>query len=247
MLKNRRFKKRATAFKLNISDILGGTYHKSKEGSFLDTQYGLKILRTHVMATVVEKFESGNEFTSSNGTKKDYSTLTIDDGTGVIRIKTWQEDTELVKSIDIGDIVDVVGRVREYQEELYIMPETISRIVDPNWELVRELEIIEAKREYPPVNSAPTESEIAERDSKDTYAPGELESSEEIEAKLESKTDLQGILFELIEQYTEDGVAAKDLFEELSEFPKADIKSALTSLIKEGAIYEPKPGQYRRT
>ena len=246
-MKESSFKKRATAFKLNISDILDGTYHKSEEGSFLDTRYGLKILRTHVMATVVEKFESNNEFTSSNETRKRYSTLTIDDGTGVIRIKTWQEDTNLIKSVDVGDIIDVVGRIREYQDELYIMPESISKIVDPNWELVRELEIIEAKRERHPPSSAPIGSEIAEGDSKGTHALGELETAEEVKAETESKTDLQGILFELIEQYREDGVTAKDLFRELSEFPEQDIESALTSLIKEGAIYEPKPGQYRRT
>ncbi|MFX0096469.1 MAG: OB-fold nucleic acid binding domain-containing protein [Candidatus Hodarchaeota archaeon] len=246
-MKRSGFKKRATAFKLNISDIIHGTYHKSEEGSFLDTRYGLKILRAHIMATVIEKFESNNEATPSNESRKDYATLTVDDGTGVIRIKTWQEDTNLIKSISIGDIVDIVGRIREYEEELYLMPEAINKVADPNWELLRELEIIEAKREHLPARPASSKSEIAEEDKKDSYLVGELETKEETDAEIESKVALQGTLFEMIEQYKEDGVAAKDLFQELSEFSKNDIKAALISLIKEGAIYEPRPGYYRRT
>jgi len=246
-LKKSGFKKRATAFKLNISDIICGTYHRSEEGSLLDTRYGLKILRAHIMATVIDKFESNNESTPSDETRKDYATLTVDDGTGVIRIKTWQEDTNLIKSINIGDIVDIVGRIREYEDELYLMPEAINKVADPNWELVRELEIIEAKREYLPARPAPSKSEIAEEDNKDSYIVGELETTEDTKAEIESKVALQGTLFELIEQYRENGVATKDLFQELSKFSKKDIKAALISLIKEGAIYEPKPGYYRRT
>jgi len=246
-LKKPSFKKRATAFKLNISDIIYGTYHKSEEGSFLDTRYGLKILRAHIMATVIEKFESNTESTPSDETRKDYATLTVDDGTGVIRIKTWQEDTSLIKPISIGDIVDIVGRIREYEDELYLLPEAINKVADPNWELVRELEIIESKREYLPARPALSKSEISEGDRKDGYIVGELETTEETKAEIESKVALHGTLFELIEQHREDGVTAKDLFQELSKFSKEDIKAALISLIKEGAIYEPKPGYYRRT
>ncbi|MFX1597448.1 MAG: OB-fold nucleic acid binding domain-containing protein [Promethearchaeota archaeon] len=246
-MKKSSFKKRATAFKLNISDIIYGTYHKSEEGNFLDTRYGLKILRTHIMATVIEKFESNSESTPSDATRKDYATLTVDDGTGVIRIKAWQEDTNLIKSINIGDIIDIVGRIREYEDELYLMPEAINKVVDPNWELVHELEIIEAKREYLPARPAPSKSEMAEEDTKDSYIVRELETTEETKAEMESKVSLQGTLFELVERYRENGVSAEDLFQELSEFSKKDIKGALISLIKEGAIYEPRPGYYRRT
>ncbi|MFX0136239.1 MAG: hypothetical protein ACFFDN_21545 [Candidatus Hodarchaeota archaeon] len=80
--------------------------------------------------------------------KKDYGYLIIDDGTETIRIKVWGDDIRKykVEDLNIGDNVDIIGRVREYNDEIFIMPEIISKISDPNWELLRELEKIELKK-----------------------------------------------------------------------------------------------------
>lgn len=78
---------------------------------------------------------------------RSYGFLIIDDGTETIRVKTWREDVELIEQFDEGDVVDVFGRVREFGEEIYIVPEIIVRVDDPNWEILRELEIINDKLE----------------------------------------------------------------------------------------------------
>jgi len=38
----------------------------------------------------------------------------------------------------VGDLVLVVGRVRKYEDEIYISPEIVKK-VNPNWELVHKL------------------------------------------------------------------------------------------------------------
>ncbi|WXG45595.1 MAG: hypothetical protein WED05_02685 [Candidatus Atabeyarchaeum deiterrae] len=78
--------------------------------------------------------------------KTDYTVITVDDGSGLaIRIKAWGHDTKLLDSFAQGAVIDVIGRVRYGKEEIYIIPEIVKEIEDPNWEIVRELEII---REY---------------------------------------------------------------------------------------------------
>lgn len=78
---------------------------------------------------------------------KSYGFLVLDDGTETIRVKVWKEDVKLIERYSEGDIVDVFGKVREFGEEIYIVPEIVTRIDDPNWEILRELEIIYDKLE----------------------------------------------------------------------------------------------------
>lgn len=92
---------------------------------------GNKIARVRVLATIIDKFvsESG-----------DYATLTLDDTTDTIRCKIFG-NLEIIENIEKGDLVDVIGKIREYNGEIYIQPEIIVKIKDPNFEVLRKLEI----------------------------------------------------------------------------------------------------------
>lgn len=133
---------RPVAYKLNIKDIVSNTVNK-KEGEADSIQFqNLKISRTNVMGTVVQAFVSQNE---------NYMAFTIDDGTETIRCKIWRNDDnsrtmDFVKNLTVGTIVDIVGRIREYNEEKYINPETIVKIDDFNAEIARKLEITKFKK-----------------------------------------------------------------------------------------------------
>lgn len=102
------------------------------------TYDGRNVSRVRVLATIVRKFVNED---------KSYGFLVLDDGTETIRVKTWREDVTLIEKCREGDIVDVFGRVREFGDEIYIVPEIIIRVDDPNWEILRELEIIYDKLE----------------------------------------------------------------------------------------------------
>lgn len=138
-------RKRNVAYKLRIGDIL-----KSKptmnEGKLLFLELGnKKVIRVNVIANVVDKFASIGE--------KKYATLTLDDASGQLRLKSFGDDVALIEQFTQGDTLQIIGLVREYNSELYITPEVIKKI-DPRWLLVRKLEIQKNREAIPVTNMA---------------------------------------------------------------------------------------------
>lgn len=132
-------KKRIPAVKLHIEDIVRGKFVKEEDGRRVFVTLNKRVVsRVRVLGTVVRKFANED---------KSYGFLILDDGTETIRVKVWRENVELIEQFEEGDIVDIFGRVREFGEEIYIVPEIIVKIDDPNWEILRELEIMNDKLE----------------------------------------------------------------------------------------------------
>ncbi len=125
--------------KAYIMELVSGEYVRvPRPGrSFIRLWSGEKVDKVRVMATVVSKFLSNDE---------NYSTLTLDDGTETIRIKGWREDARKMDSFQVGDIVDVIASVREYDGEIYLSPLAMNRVGDPNFEPLRELEIFKLRK-----------------------------------------------------------------------------------------------------
>ena len=106
--------KRMTAKKVRIYNIINGQWVKKEgmEPSYVQTTYGDQLSRVRVMGTIVSKFvaEDGN-----------FASITVDDATDTIRAKTFKTVKPL-DNAELGDIVDVIGKVREYNEEIYMIP-----------------------------------------------------------------------------------------------------------------------------
>jgi len=125
-------RKRNIAYKLRIGDILKGK-PIIEEGRFKFLELGAKnVVRVNLLANVVDKFVNEGE--------KKYASITVDDASGQIRLKQFGEDIAMLKNVVQGDTLQVIGNVREYNSELYLMPEIVKK-VDPKWLLVRKLEI----------------------------------------------------------------------------------------------------------
>ncbi len=101
---------------------------------------GQPLHKIHILGTVIRKFvgKSQNE--------KKYAVITIDDGTGTINVKQWVE-TEVVERAEFGEIVDVMGKPREFQGEIYLSPEIIKHNQTIADELLRRAELIEQEIE----------------------------------------------------------------------------------------------------
>ena len=131
---------RLTAKKVRIADITNGEWVKKEgmEPSFILTNYKERISRARVLGTVVAKFmrEDGN-----------FGSITIDDGSDTIRAKTFKT-VKPVEGIEIGNVIDIVGKIREYNGEVYVMPEVLLRVENPNLELLRALEIHKKLRDF---------------------------------------------------------------------------------------------------
>ncbi|MCK5022869.1 MAG: hypothetical protein KAS04_01715 [Candidatus Aenigmarchaeota archaeon] len=164
---------RQTAKKVRATDIVNGSFVKKEgfEPSFVTTKRGEEVSRARVLGTVVDTFKSedGN-----------FASITVDDGSSTIRLKAFKE-TEVVDNLKVGDIVDFVGKVKEYNGEIYMIAEVAKVVDDPNFELLRRLELLKKEKAMPsvPVPSqpkpapAPVQSEPAPQPTPAAPAPAE--------------------------------------------------------------------------
>ena len=135
--------KRNIAYKLRVGYILKGKpIIENERFSFLDLD-GKKVVRINLVGSIVDKYESE---------EKNYIFLTIDDGSGQIKIKAFGEDSEKLKNVSHGQTIIIIGLLRYFNNEIYISPE-IVREQDPKYLLVRKLEVEE---ETPKANQGQT-------------------------------------------------------------------------------------------
>ena len=122
---------RQTAYKLRIGDILKSKQEIREDRlEFLEVN-GNKVVRVNVVANVVKKYESEGE--------RKFLSLTLDDASGQIKVRVFGEDVAKYKEITQGSTINVIGLLRVFNSELYILSETM-RNIDPRYLLVRKLE-----------------------------------------------------------------------------------------------------------
>ena len=123
--------KRHTAYKLKIGEILEGNHITDGEKlKFIETK-GKNVARVNLIANVVDKFIQDDE--------KKFASITLDDASGQIKLKTFGDDIEKLKSFEQGDTVLTIGMVREWNKEIYVTPEIIKK-KEPEYLLLRKLE-----------------------------------------------------------------------------------------------------------
>ncbi|MFH0832622.1 MAG: OB-fold nucleic acid binding domain-containing protein [Candidatus Aenigmatarchaeota archaeon] len=243
-------KKRLPAIKTRVKPIIDGKFVKQEgfEPSYVITNFGLKISRARILATVVDKFlsESGK-----------FSSVTLDDGSGTIRAKAF--GSLIFEDVSVGEIVDVIGKVKEYQEEIYILPETVSK-VEPNWELLRELEIRKSEE------NLKKNKEIILEYQKQTSDLEELKNmmaaefgipAEVVEAIVQSQEKEEIVdddtnkkakdsVLKLIEELDKgDGCNYAELIE-ASGLAEDILDGIINDLLSEGICFEPRPGKIKK-
>ena len=121
--------KRQTAYKIRVKDILDSKYVKTSgmEPNYL--KIGSKqISRANILGVVVEKSDMDN-----------YKAITIDDGSGRISARIF-DDKIFLSNVEVGDVVNLIGRPREFSSEKYVIIESVKK-TDPAWAMVRSLEL----------------------------------------------------------------------------------------------------------
>ena len=137
---NSEIRKRNIAYKMRIGDVLRGV-PMMDEGKFLFLELGdKKVVRVNILANCVDKYIQEGE--------KQFASLTVDDASGQLKLKVFGEDVEMFKEILQGDTLQIVGNMREWNGELYMIPEVVKK-VDARWLLVRKLEIQNARKDMP--------------------------------------------------------------------------------------------------
>ncbi|MBL7055533.1 hypothetical protein ISS07_01330 [Candidatus Woesearchaeota archaeon] len=144
---------RQTAIKIRIEDILSSNYKKNDgfNPNYVELN-NKKISRVNVIGVLLEKYGFDKQ-----------KRLLVDDGTGRLSIRSF-EGLENFDEFNVGDVVMIVGRPREFSEEKYVLVEIIKKI-NPLWAKVRSMELGSAKKEK--IDEPILDEEVVESNPKD--------------------------------------------------------------------------------
>jgi len=124
--------KRNIAYKLRVGEILDGKQIIDGERlKFLEID-GKQVVRINLIANITDKYVQDGE--------KKFASVTLDDASGQIKVKTFGDDVKMFENFNQGDTVLIIGLIRSWNNELYLTPEIIKKR-DPSYLLVRKLEI----------------------------------------------------------------------------------------------------------
>ena len=245
--------KRMTAHIANVDEIVTGKFVKKTgfESNYILTRFGRKISRARVMGVIVDIYKSAD---------MKYAALTIDDSTNTLRAKAFV-NIIIFDNFKAGDLIDLVGKVREYNDEIYIIPE-ILRKVSPNQEILRGLEL---KKIYIDQVSKIRKLRVLQKQSSDLselkvlasksgigeeIVEGILEADELIkidtEVKTQESSQMKDKILELVEKLDEGkGAEYQNILTE-SKIEEEKVDSAIQELLEEGVCFAPKAGMIKK-
>lgn len=244
-------KQRQTAFKARIGDVLNGKYvvNDGWEPNHILFD-GRKIARANILGVVVSKQSSELSHNDS---------VIIDDGSGRITARSFEESD--ISKTRVGEVVQVIGRPREYGGEIYIVPEIIRALGNKRWIDVRRLELEMLKGEASDDTPAETVGATAgvigaispNRESAAIFGSAdqeELKTDEDGEDKdetAESKDigELSGPqkMLALIKKFDKEGGA--DTEDVIKGYGAPDCEAVIGTLLKRGEIFELRPGKLK--
>jgi RPA family protein/predicted transcriptional regulator len=242
-------RKRLTAIKTKIKPITAGKYVSQPgfEPNYVLTSLGIRVSRVRILATVVDKFVSE--------TKK-FSSITLDDGSDTIRAKAW--NSLILDELQIGDTIDITGKVREYQGEVFIAPELIRKVENPNWEILRELEIKRQEETFNQKRNFVLEyqkqtSDLAElkRMMKERFGINEddvesIVNSQDMSDEEKPEENNKELILELIVSLDKGQGAEYSEIMEKAGLQEDVLDNVINNLLEEGTCFEPRPGKIKK-
>jgi RPA family protein len=241
-------KQRLTALKLRLADISKGKFVPAEglKPAYVLTPDGRRAGRVRIVATAVNRWQSND---------KSLTVLTLDDGTDTIRAKAF--GSLIFENFRIGDIIEVVGKLRFYNNELYIAPE-VAWAGEPNAELLRELELRQQAREWEQkrlsvIAYAKQTSDAAELRSlaEEMGIPGDdaeaiIEAQELRPQQEPGKEELKLKIIETIEKLDSgEGCGYDDLLANVG-IAEATLDGLVQELLDDGMCFEPRPGKIKK-
>lgn len=203
--------KRNIAYKVRIGDVLiGKPILDGDRFSFLELG-NKKIVRVNIIGNIVDRYESG----FNEGEEKKYIFLTLDDGSGQIKLKSFGDDAEKFKDVVQGQTVVVIGNLRYWNNEIYVTPEIVKEM-DPRYLLIRKLEVEKEKEK----NAGPVEKEQV------------MAIKDKILNLIKSSED-------------EGGIDTEEITMKFSDVSPSIVKEEIQKLLEEGIAFEPRPGRVR--
>lgn len=218
---------RQTAYIAQIKSLVNSRFVKEEgwKPNYVIDEFGRKLSRINLIASVVDTADPENTF--------NYYSIVLDDGTARISVRAF-DNHERFKSFQAGDIVQIIGRIREYGKERYIIPEIAKKVKNPKWIDVRKkhLQIINSMEKVPV-----HEEQEKERTQEDNVG------EEEIIDNADSTFDSSEKIISLIRSM--DPGEGADTDEVIKKSEIEDCENIINSLLLEGNIFEVKPGKLK--
>ncbi len=220
------YQKRQPAFFVEIKELLTGKYTKTEgwDPNFVTLNFGLNVTRVTIFGTVLES----DEFS-----------MTLDDSTGIIKIRSFDKfnDFEKIKS---GDFVKLIGKVRQFNNEIYLAPESCVKILK-DWNSLRLKNLEKLKELFKKgliINYKPETKE-------DVF----FESGKEVIQNLvdDSINEKEESLIEKVLNFIDekDSGSGVEKVKILDFFDDSSVVEVVDTLIMEGDIFEVKPGVFK--
>lgn len=228
--------KRQIAYKVYIKDILEGDYIKEEgwQPNYIITKDGREISRINIIGIVISK---------------DTQSAIIDDGSGTITIRSFDEN-QPINNLKIGDILLIIGRPREFQDQKYIIPEILKHIKNEKWIELRKIELKEKKgeirneeRKKKGINKKEIIKNPEVTEEKGNHSSKPIEEINEVKGVENIKETNSDKIYKLIKELDKGDGAEFDVI-----IIKSNIKEAeniIDNLLKEGEIFQNKPGRLK--
>ena len=218
------------------------------------------------MATVVDKYTND---------EKTYGTVTFDDGTETIRAKYFQ-DLDPMDSLVPGQIVEIIGKVKEYGQEVYLVVENAFER-NEEYELLRSLEYKKFRKDWQTLvaqirtkvkNGESLESlinqfkkQLSEEELSGLLEYFEIETEfetpieneklvvDEPETEIKTKetqVSLEKKIVDLIDSLDSGDGAEYSEILSKSNLDSSQVESTINNLLSDGTCYEPRPGKIKR-
>jgi hypothetical protein len=239
--------KRFPAVHCWIKHILEGKY-VSNDNSYI-TIFG-KVKRVRIVATIIDKRELISTQDAENIVSPEEQNdvkinleFKLDDGTGLIRAVLFQISPDQYTDFVKGDIVDIIGRIGEWNALPQIYPEIINKIEEPNLILLRNAEIIKEIK-FGELKQIPA---VVKEDFEIDFDSDEIDINELFESEIPSKSEeVKEKIYSIIKKHTKEGkgISFKDLKSRI-ELSEEDFKNYITDLEMESKIYQSEEGVYQ--
>ncbi len=241
-MENRQFL-RHTAQKVRLAQLLQGEFIEGNENqaSFLKTSKGEELFRLNVIAIVVDIEKVGS-----------ITNIMLDDSTGRVMVRSFEE-SQAVQDLQVGNVVLIIGKIRQYNQEKYLSAEIIKQ-VDPLWLQVRAKEhpaekivVQKVEKESSKVEDVDIEviEEVKENNvQEEKGAAGGAEVIEEAPTNSEDEEMLpvQKICKIIQDNDSGDGVPIEEVIE---KSPINDTEDIIQRMLEAGDIFQNQPGRVK--
>ncbi|MHA2503494.1 MAG: OB-fold nucleic acid binding domain-containing protein [Candidatus Kariarchaeaceae archaeon] len=226
-------RKRYPSVQFRIRDLYRGEIKQLRDLRYFELD-GEDVPRVNLFGVAVDKYDG---VTQNN---RKFATVRLDDGTDTIQLKVWSRPTEdeegnivadpylLLKPISIGDMLSVIGRVREYNGEFFIDPTTVTVMDDIEWEINQRIQLIQSTMDSKELNAVEDIPLVPVSNS------DELTVSEDEDLK----SKVMGVFEKDFELNTIEAIAQR------STLSTEVVKEIIEDLKESGEIYMPRPDRF---